>query len=345
MSARTKKYVGEGGSPRTPANSRYGTGFDAFTPQDLSGATVDFEKANHSPRPSNLEASPLQAWIHGYDNGKVAAGRGTPSVASAFARVTYTPAATPAQSPEPSLKTRPLRPEVEESYSPKQPQDSPTPASRHRPLLSRNETLQTSSISSSNAFPISASPYKASKDELSSSSIRGSSRTLATPQDASFAKIVEPGSSSKQSRPAGRMLEVIWESEPPVNTWDSVSLTRYWTQDQVRVALLRLMSELNLDFYEDHYRLLEFDGNQQTVRKLWAEIGLVYTEFLRSYVYGLDILTLIAMNENALYGGPLTNINAVLADMICFFAAGKIGMEKRAEDMAQVLISGGKRIE
>jgi len=28
--------------------------------------------------------------------------------------------------------------------------------------------------------------------------------------------------------------------------------------------------------------------------------------------------------------------------MICFFAAGKVGMEKRAEDMAKALISGGK---
>ncbi len=48
------------------------------------------------------------------------------------------------------------------------------------------------------------------------------------------------------------------------------------------------------------------------------------------------------MNEKALNGGPLSNINAVLADMICFFAAGKIGMERRAEDMAKALFSGGK---
>jgi len=102
------------------------------------------------------------------------------------------------------------------------------------------------------------------------------------------------------------------------------------------------MSELNLDFYKDYYRFLDFDGSQQVVQKLWKEIGLVYTEFLRTHVYGLDILTLIAMNEKALNGGPLSNINAVLADMICFFAAGKIGMERRAEDMAKALMSGGK---
>jgi hypothetical protein len=102
------------------------------------------------------------------------------------------------------------------------------------------------------------------------------------------------------------------------------------------------MGELNLDFYEDNYRFFDFDGSPHVVEKLWQETMLVYTQFINSYVYGLDILTLIAMHENALSGGPLANINAVLADMICFFAAGKIGMEKRAEDMAQALISGGK---
>jgi len=128
----------------------------------------------------------------------------------------------------------------------------------------------------------------------------------------------------------------------PVNTWESAALTRYWTQDLVRTALMRIMGELNLDFYENNYRFLDFDGSQHVVEKLWQEIKLVYTAFINSHVYGLDILTLIAMLEQALSGGSLANPNAVLADMICFFAAGKIGMEKRAEDMAKALISGGK---
>jgi hypothetical protein len=102
------------------------------------------------------------------------------------------------------------------------------------------------------------------------------------------------------------------------------------------------MNEIDLDFYKDHYRYLDFDGSQQVVHKLWGEIQLIYTEFIKLYVYGIDILTLIGMHEQALNGGPLANVNAVLADMICFFAAGKIGTEKRAEDMAKALISGGK---
>jgi hypothetical protein len=102
------------------------------------------------------------------------------------------------------------------------------------------------------------------------------------------------------------------------------------------------MSEIDLDFYEDNYRFLDFDGSEQIVHKLWEEIKLIYTEFIKSYVYEIDILTLIAMHEQAVNGGPLANINTLLADMICFFAAGKIGMEKRAEDMAKALVSGGK---
>jgi hypothetical protein len=53
---------------------------------------------------------------------------------------------------------------------------------------------------------------------------------------------------------------------------------------------------------------------------------------------GLDMLTLIAMN-----GGTLENVKHVLADMICFFAAGKIGMENRAEEMAKACITGGRK--
>jgi hypothetical protein len=120
-------------------------------------------------------------------------------------------------------------------------------------------------------------------------------------------------------------------------------MTRCWTHDLVRTAIMRIMGELDLDFYEDNYRSLDFDGSQQVVQKLWNEIKLVYTEFVKGYVYGIDILTLIAMHEQALNGGPLANVNAVLADMICFFAAGKIGMERRAEDMAKALISRGEK--
>jgi len=350
MSVRVKKDGGGYDAPTTPENRRCGVGFDALRSQDISSATGDSENADSSSRPNALEASPLQAWIHEYDNEKGATGRGTPSVASAFARVTYTPAATPTPSPEASMKSRLLnllRSGVEEGYTPKQPQESPTPSpykqARHRPPLSRNETPPASNLFSKKSSPDSGPRYTASSDELSPSNSRGSSGTSATPHNAPLAKTVEPGSSSQKATPAVKMLQVVWNSDSPVNTWDSASLTRYWTQDQVRLALLRIMSELNLDFYEDHYRLLDFDGNQETVQKLWGEIGVVYTEFLRSHVYGVDILTLIAMNELALNSGPLANINAVLADMICFFAAGKIGMERRAEDMAQALISGGKR--
>jgi hypothetical protein len=102
------------------------------------------------------------------------------------------------------------------------------------------------------------------------------------------------------------------------------------------------MGELNLSFYENNYRFIDFDGSPEAIENLWQDIKLVYGQFINSYLYGLDILTLIAMHENALRGGPLANVNVMLADMICLFAAGKIGMEKRAEDMAQALISGGK---
>jgi hypothetical protein len=144
---------------------------------------------------------------------------------------------------------------------------------------------------------------------------------------------------------SGTPIQINWPAQPcpyPINTWDSASLTRFWTHDLVRIAILRIMTEIHLDFYEDYYKFLEFDGSQQVVHKLWGEIKIIYTEFIKSYVFGIDVLTLIGMHEQALNGGPLADVNAVLADMICFFAAGKIGMEKRAEDMAEALISGGK---
>lgn len=103
------------------------------------------------------------------------------------------------------------------------------------------------------------------------------------------------------------------------------------------------MTEIDLDFYEGHYKYLEFDGSQQVVHEMWGKIMLIYAEFIKSYVYGIDVLTLIGMHKHALNGGPLANLNAVLADMICFFAAGKIGMEKRAEDMAKALIFFDRR--
>ncbi len=102
------------------------------------------------------------------------------------------------------------------------------------------------------------------------------------------------------------------------------------------------MTEIDLDFYEDQYKYLEFDGSQQVVHEMWGKIKLIYAEFIKSYAYGIDVLTLIGMHEHALNGGSLANVNAVLADMICFFAAGKMGMEKRAEDMAEALISRGE---
>jgi hypothetical protein len=107
MSVNNKREGGGGGTPTTPTtpeNSRYGTGFNALRQYDISGAIDDIEDADLSPRPIDLEESPLQAWIYDYDTEKAASGRGVPCVASAFARVTYTPAATPASSPTNSLQ-------------------------------------------------------------------------------------------------------------------------------------------------------------------------------------------------------------------------------------------------
>ncbi|PMD33821.1 hypothetical protein L207DRAFT_589379 [Hyaloscypha variabilis F] len=343
----SNKKEGGGGTPTTPENSRYGTGFNALRQYDISGAIDDFEDANLSPRASDPEASPLQAWIHEYDTEKAASGRGVPSVASAFARVTYTPAAIPASSPTNSLQP-PLYNlgslGAKASNSPNGLHESPTPNKqpRYRTLLSRNERSPAPSLSPPKGRPDAASLHTPSRDEPSPSSAREPPGPQSTPILAAVINTVDPGLTSSKGTPAGKRLKVTWsESNSTVNTWDSASLTRYWTHDLVRIAILRIMSELNLDFYKDYYRFLDFDGSQQVVQKLWKEIGLVYTEFLRTHVYGLDILTLIAMNEKALNGGPLSNINALLADMICFFAAGKIGMERRAEDMAKALISGG----
>jgi hypothetical protein len=97
------------------------------------------------------------------------------------------------------------------------------------------------------------------------------------------------------------------------------------------------MSEINLDWYEYNYLKFDFDGSQHAVRAVWGEISTAYSQFIRSNMIGLDILTLIAEQ-----GGPLENVKHALADMICFFGAGKVGMEKRAEDMAKACVTGGK---
>jgi hypothetical protein len=102
------------------------------------------------------------------------------------------------------------------------------------------------------------------------------------------------------------------------------------------------MSEINMDFYEDNYRRFDFDGNPNVVHNIWEEIKLVHGDYIRSLVFGIDILTLI--DARARNCGPMADTKLMLADMICFFAAGKRGMESRAEAMARAIISGGKLI-
>ncbi|KAE9366878.1 hypothetical protein N431DRAFT_487352 [Stipitochalara longipes BDJ] len=348
MSTRTKKDGIGGGAPTTPENARYTTSFNFLRRQDISRDIDGFSNTIRLRTPGSLGASPLQSWIHDYDNEKAASGRGTPSVGSAFARVTYTPATTPT-----STRAKSWQPPsydlistgAKQKNSPEASQESPIPTPYKRPRyrlqLSSNEKGPALISSPPKVNPDPASLSTPPGYKLSPSRVRESPRSQAVPLHIPFSSTADARPSSPNASPTGKRLKLTWsESDSPVNAWDSASLTRYWTQDLVRTAIMRIMSELNLDFYEDHYRLLDFDGSQKIVQKLWEEIRFVYTEFLRSHVYGLDILTLIAMNERALNGGPLANINALLADMICFFAAGKIGMERRAENMAEALISG-----
>lgn len=112
-------------------------------------------------------------------------------------------------------------------------------------------------------------------------------------------------------------------------------MTRDWTPDQVLTAIKRILSEINLDWYVENYKKLDFDGSKQVVWVLWEEIKLAYIQFISSHTIGLDIMTLIAMSKDS-----FESAKEMLANMICFFAAGKVGMEKRAKDMAKALISG-----
>jgi hypothetical protein len=100
------------------------------------------------------------------------------------------------------------------------------------------------------------------------------------------------------------------------------------------------MSEINLDWYEYNYFKFDFDGSKYAVWIVWREISTAYDQYIKSHMTNLDILTMIAMN-----GGPLENVKLVLADMFCFFGAGKLGMEKRAEEMAMACITGGKKYQ
>lgn len=370
MSNWNNKYGTGGRAPTTSSNADGFTGFKDLGPRDTARHIHRFDNINLSPTPGPTETSPLESWINEYDSGKAASGRGTPSVTSAYSRLTFVAAvapptsgtASPSKSPGYDLPVS----AINQTISPKaSQQDIASPSSykqpRYRPLLSRFKTPPgpTSPNPSTNvgADPSSNSAsYISDRDNLKSSNFTGPTRSEPAPPRTAFTNAVDPGPTNSDAFPgySTRVFknptlrpipQLKFPSQPPslpVNSWDSASLTRYWTQDLVRTAILRIMGELNLDFYEDNYRFFDFDGSPQVVEKLWQETMLVYTQFINSYVYGLDILTLIAMHESALNGGPLANINAVLADMICFFAAGKIGMEKRAEDMAQALISGGK---
>lgn len=73
--------------------------------------------------------------------------------------------------------------------------------------------------------------------------------------------------------------------------------------------------------------------------KMWDAIDHAYTEYIRSRLMGLDLVTLILLKpDNSL----LWDIKTFVADMICFFAAGKLGLERQAEDMAWACLNGGK---
>ncbi|KAH8768796.1 hypothetical protein BGZ57DRAFT_1006291 [Hyaloscypha finlandica] len=369
MSNWNMNYGTAGRTPTTPSKADSFTGFKGLRPRDTARDIDKFDNTNLSPTPGPTETSPLESWINEYDSGKAASGRGTPSVTSAYSRLTFVAAvapptsgtASPSKSPRYDLPVSARN----QMISPKtSPQDIASPSSykqpRYRPLLSRFKTppgpASPNPSTNAGADPSSNSAsYISGGDNPRSPIFAGPPRSQPAPLLTAFTNAVDPGPTDSDmfldystgvfknstSRPIPQLKFLSQPSSLPVNSWDSASLTRYWTQDLVRTAILRIMGELNLDFYEDNYRFFDFDGSPHVVEKLWQETMLVYTQFINSYVYGLDILTLIAMHENALSGGPLANINAVLADMICFFAAGKIGMEKRAEDMAQALISGG----
>lgn len=96
MSDRIKKD-GVGGS--ASRNTGTATGFIGGRPRNSSRDTDDTDDTDVPPISEDIEPSSLESWIEGNDYQKAAAGRRTPPIASAYGRLTYTPAAVEVPAP------------------------------------------------------------------------------------------------------------------------------------------------------------------------------------------------------------------------------------------------------
>jgi hypothetical protein len=288
MSNWNKQYGTAGRTPPPPRNADSFTGFKDLTPRDAARDIDKFDNTNLSPTPGPTETSPLESWINEYDSGKAASGRGTPSITSAYSRLTFVAAvipptsgtASPSKSPGYDLPVS----VTNQMISPKASlQDIASPflykQPRYRPLLPRFKTPSgpTSPNPSTNAGAVPSSnsaSYISDRDNLKSLIFTGPPRSQPAPLLTAFTNAVDPGPTNSDAfldystrefeNPTSRPISQLkFPSQPPslpVNSWDSASLTLYWTQDLVRTATLRIMGELNLDFYEDNYRFFDFDG-------------------------------------------------------------------------------------
>ena len=311
MSEIIKKYEVGGSSS---GNTGKATGFIGRRPRNSSRDTDDTDDTDLPPISEDTEPSPLESWIEEYDYQKAATCRRTPPIASAYGRLTYTPATVEVPAPASAR--------------------SGSNASSNSWIRSVCQVpayqLQDSHISSNFTPPTSSTPTFFTST---------STPTLSLPNPymppgyrrlpSSFAR----PQLSPQIRISSTLVEPV-----PTSSWDSKSLTRDWTPDQVLTAIKRIFSEIDLDWYAQNYMKLDFDGSKQVVWVLWEEIKLVYIQFISSHTTWLDIMTLMTMSK-----GSLESAKEMLANMICFFGAGKVGMEKRAENMARALISGGMK--
>jgi len=88
-------YGTAGRTPTTPSKADSFTGFKGLRPRDTARDIDKFDNTNLSPTLGPTETSPLESWINEYDSGKAASGRGTPSVTSAYSRLTFVAAVAP----------------------------------------------------------------------------------------------------------------------------------------------------------------------------------------------------------------------------------------------------------
>lgn len=393
MSNRSNKI---GIEARIPEKSRNALNLASWRRQD-SGSSTETERT--TPQPSGLET-----WIKKLDDEKAATGSRTPSILSAFSRVTYTaaPAARsfagstatipqawptlPALSAEDPKVPKPSArlPSTSDSSSatsvhvlghrqtappshpgpsisqlkgafgvginyqpnfsspPSETKASPRPLAPFSSYAPPNVDFAVSQISVSKPLPPSLNQRQKAHPRSLAASQSQTKRTApstisSAPYPSPFTAFfpLENKQPSSGFAPPAHPPSTI--EQIPSGSWNSSSLTRDWTPGQVLLGYSRIFTELNFDFYNDNHLKINFDGDPKDVSKVWADIKLAYSAFLKSYELGMNMLTFLTQ-----HGNSDEEVKSVLANAICFLSAGKVGLGGRAEEFARALVSRGK---